>query len=82
MAIKLTLRLDARLIKRAKIYAKRHNTSVSQLVENYFLLLSRDAQKKETFVSSLPITATLRGIIKTTTISEKEYKDYLSKKYL
>ena len=34
---KLTLRLNKQLIEQAKQYAARHNLSVSELVETYFL---------------------------------------------
>jgi hypothetical protein len=36
MDAKLTLKLDSRVIARAKKYAKKHNTSLSQMVESYF----------------------------------------------
>ena len=36
---KLTLRLNKRLIEQAKAYAAKHNLSVSEMVETYFLNL-------------------------------------------
>jgi len=41
MEAKLTLKLDKRIIDSAKIYARKHNRSLSKLVENYFSHLSR-----------------------------------------
>lgn len=43
MQTKLTLRLDAELIKKAKIYARQKNTSVSKLVEKYFSVWKNNA---------------------------------------
>ncbi|MCL2381464.1 MAG: DUF6364 family protein [Treponema sp.] len=40
MNAKLTLKLDKKAIETAKNYAKRHNRSLSGMVENYFLNLS------------------------------------------
>lgn len=82
MSVKLTLRLDPLSIKRAKWYAKKHNTSVSQLVENYFVLLQNKQGTISNQLQHLPITASLRGILKKSTVTEIDYQDYLSKKYL
>ena len=42
MNTKLTLRLDDRLIDRAKRYSNRSGKSVSQLVSDYFALIEAD----------------------------------------
>ncbi len=80
MATKLTLRMDPLLIKEAKIYAKQHGKSVSQIVMDYFSLLSRVKDSREPL--SLPLTKSLRGVIKGAHISEKDYKKHLENKYL
>lgn len=81
MSIKLTLRLDESLIKRAKSYARRHGKSVSQIVADYFLLLNQMVSFEETS-ASLPLTRSLKGVLKKAKLSEKDYHAYLVKKYL
>ena len=76
MQNKLTLRLDESLIKRAKVYAKKNNKSLSQVVADYFQLLTRKTENTEVPV----ITQSLTGIIKDT--DEDDYKRHLEKKYL
>jgi cobalamin biosynthesis protein CobT len=39
MEAKLTLKLDKRAIDSAKMYAKKHNRSLSRMVEHYFINL-------------------------------------------
>jgi len=60
MEAKLTLKLDERAIEMAKIYAKRHNRSISGMVENYFWNLPSDSvyPKKHS-----PIVESLTGIL-------------------
>ena len=77
MQNKLTLRLDESLIKRAKIYAKNNNKSLSQVVADYFQLLTT----KRTENTEIPIiTQSLTGIIKG--VDEDDYKRHLEQKYL
>ena len=76
MQNKLTLRLDESLIKRAKVYAKKNNKSLSQVVADYFQLLTRKTENTEVPV----ITQSLTGIIKDT--DEDDYKRHLEEKYL
>ena len=47
MNTKLTLSLDSRVISKAKEYALDQRISLSELVENYFRLLTRDIQDQE-----------------------------------
>ena len=60
MEAKLTLKLDKRAIEMAKIYAKRHNRSISGMVENYFWNLPSNnvCPKKHS-----PIVESLTGIL-------------------
>ena len=74
---KLTIRVDARLIEQAKAYAEAHNTSVSQLVEAYFVNLNREAQSK----SPTPILDELTGILPEE-VNIEDYYDYLMEKYV
>lgn len=82
MNTKLTLTIEKEVIEIAKAYAKEKGQSLSELVENYFKLVTVDRREiKEEELS--PKVRKLRGIIKT----EKDF-DYkktlteeLSKKY-
>ena len=73
---KLTIRVDARLIEQAKAYAEAHNTSVSQLVEAYFVNLSREEPAKHA-----PITEELTGILPSDIDVDQIRLDYLMDKY-
>ena len=80
MDSKLTLKLNAEVIEQAKLYAKRTNTSVSKLIENYLsALTSKD--KEEVEIS--PIVESLTGIINLDDTEEyqKDYTDFLNEKY-
>ncbi len=84
MVTKLTLRLNAELIKQAKVYAKKKGKSVSQIVSDYFSLLNQrndGLAGKSKPSSSLPLTKSLRGVLKESDLSEKDYKKYLEDKY-
>lgn len=80
MSTKLTLRMSPLLIKRAKVYAKKHGKSVSQIVGDYFSLLNQKLETKK--MPLLPLTSSLRGVLKESKISEKDYKKHLEDKYL
>ena len=80
MSKKLTLRLSPALIKRAKTYAKQHETSVSQVVSDYFAVLNDTLDTNQPL--SLPITNSLKGLLKSSRITEEDYKKHLEKKYL
>lgn len=80
MTTKLTLRINPSLIKEAKIYAKQHGKSVSQIVGDYFSLLGRVSDYEKPL--SLPLTKSLRGVLKGINVSEQDYKKHLEKKYL
>ena len=80
MNTKLTLRIDADLIKTAKKYAENSGKSVSQLVSDYFYLLDKKKIKKSEQLG--PIVTSLRGSLKNSGIDKKDYKKYLEDKYL
>ncbi len=88
MNTKLTLRMDESLIAAAKDYAAARGSSVSQMVANYFAMLSQTAatssQRKNDETS--PVTRSLLGILKPipgqSQVSEDDYLDYLERKYL
>lgn len=78
---KLTLKLDNKVIEKAKSYAKRKNTSLSQLIESYlqFLTSSNKNDEEET----TPLVKSLSGILNAPkSLDYKEsYKKHLGKKY-
>ncbi len=82
MNTKLTLTIEKEVIEIAKEYAKEKGQSLSELVENYFKLVTVSRRKvKEKQLS--PKVRKLRGIIKTD--ENIDYKqtltEELSKKY-
>lgn len=82
MNTKLTLTIEKEVIKTAKEYAKEKGQSLSDLVENYFKLITRD--RREILPEQLsPRIQRLRGIM--TIDDDFDYKEVLteelSKKY-
>ena len=80
MQTKLTLRLDDKLISRAKSYARKSGKSVSQIVASYFSLLD-DEPGKETSEFT-PIVRSLKGSLTGAKVGKKDYHKYLEEKYL
>jgi len=75
MSTKLTLTIEKEVIQTAKEYAKEKGQSLSELVENYFKLITmnrREIKPKELS----PRVQQLRGIIKIK--EEVDYKQILS----
>lgn len=94
---KLTLRLDAQLIARAKSYASLQDRSLSQLVADYFAHLAPAAAQGGSHKPAAvrrpagPITAGLRGVLapaaqgkraKARLSDRDDYRAHLEKKYL
>ena len=80
MQTKLTLRLEDQLIEQAKSYAAQAGKSVSQIVADYFKLLTSDRIKPNS--PSAPITQSLRGLLKYSSLDETHYRKYLEEKHL
>ena len=79
MNTKLTLNIDDNVIEEAKSYAKNNSVSLSKLIENYLLSLTK-RNTEETKTS--PLVESLTGVISLESADyKKEYSDYLSKKY-
>jgi hypothetical protein len=76
---KLTVRLDARLIRRAKAYARRRGKSLSQMVQDFFLGL--EDQAEETATPRSPAVRSLTGALAGHKVSEQQYRDYLLRKH-
>lgn len=79
MQTKLTLRLDDRIIKKAKKIAQKNGKSLSKMVEDYFASLKIEGSKDEEQLT--PRVRSLKGLLRDAEINEKEYFDYLEKKY-
>ena len=92
--VKLTLRLDATLIERAKRYALEQDRSVSQLVADYFTHLAPgpeaagkgQAGRVASGMESGPITTRLRGSLRPPGTDKpppgrEDYRAHLEKKY-
>lgn len=79
MNTKLTLRMDQEVIACAKHEAGKRGKSVSQMVAEYFGSL-KAAPGGETAYP--PITASLLGALRGKSVSERDYKRHLRKKYL
>jgi len=80
MNTKLTLKLEKKVVSRAKRYAAQKKTSVSKLVERY---LSKITSGENPTEEISPLVKSLSGVI---TLPEgfdlkKDYGDYLIRKY-
>ncbi len=76
---KLTLSVDASVVKRAKAFAARRGTSVSSLVERYLDLVSRGPAAGDAPVT--PLLARLRAELDGLRPDEGAYRRYLARKY-
>lgn len=79
MNTKLTLRLDDRLIKRAKRYSDRSGKSVSQLVSDYFALIETDEPIPGTDLT--PRVRAMIGSLKGAVTTEDDYRRHLEEKH-
>ncbi len=79
MQTKLTIRVDSRLINRAKTHARRTGKSVSQLVADYFALL--DTPVSSEMDNLPPITRELYGALANAHVDEADYRGHLETKY-
>jgi hypothetical protein len=77
MNSKLTLRMDRGVIALAKKEAAQRGKSVSQMVGEFILSLSRSGAPR----AMPPVTASLRGLLKNKQVSEESYKKHLREKY-
>jgi hypothetical protein len=76
MGSKLTLSVDARVVREAKRYAAKRVTSVSHLVESYLRFVARPPRPTE---EDPPALKMLRGAAKG--IAPEEYDRHLVRKY-
>ncbi len=79
MQTKLTIRVDDRLISRAKVHARETGKSLSQLVADYFAILENTSTSD---VDNLPpITRELCGALADARVDEADYREHLAEKY-
>jgi hypothetical protein len=80
MNTKLTLKMDSRVITRAKGYAAKEGKSLSRMVETYFKLITGQKEKEEEIT---PLVKELSGVIRLKKDQDikADYTDYLGKKY-
>ena len=83
MNTKLTLTIEQEVIERAKRFAKKQNRSLSDIIENYLKILTKE-EKKEPEEKLSPITASLKGTFKMPKDMDynKELMKRLEDKYL
>ena len=77
---KLTLSLNEDVIENAKLYAKKHQISLSKLIEGYLQSVSKNQSKG---IEVTPLVKTLSGVIELPTDLDirAEYASYLINKY-
>lgn len=79
MQTKLTLRLDARLIRRAKAHARRRGKSLSQIVADFFVALDEPPEAADAPRS--PAVRSLAGALAGHKLAEEDYRAYLERKH-
>lgn len=79
MDTKLTLKLKNSIIENAKKYAKKHQISLSKMVENYLNAVTGNSKKN---IEVTPFVESLTGVINLENKDyKKDYSNYLSEKY-
>lgn len=78
MTSKLTLRLDADLIRQAKAHSRRTGRSVSRMVADYFAALDETPSVEEL----PPVVRSLKGILRGAELDGESYRRHLEERYL
>ena len=82
MHTKLTLRLEQRLIRRAKAYARRTGKSVSELVADFFGRLEAPQEEAPPRVAAQsPAVQSLVGALAGSRVDEAAYRAHLAEKH-
>lgn len=83
MNTKLTLTIEQEIIKRAKEYARSKNRSLSDIIENYLKMLTKEEKATDSRKLN-PIVKSLKGSFKIPKNMDykKELRDRLDQKYL
>lgn len=82
MNTKLTLTIEKEIIQRAKAYAKDKNRSLSDIIENYLKLLTKEEKTME-LEKLNPVVKSLKGSFKMPKHMDykKELRNRLEEKY-
>jgi len=82
MNTKLTLTIEQEIIKRAKDYAKEKNRSLSDIIENYLKVLTKEEEKQKDRKLN-PVVKSLKGSFKMpkNMAYKKELRNRLEEKY-
>ena len=83
MNTKLTLTIEREIIEKAKDYAKEKNRSLSDIIENYLKMLTKEERNSKSKKFN-PAVESLKGSFKMPKNIDykKELKNRLEKKYL
>jgi hypothetical protein len=76
METKLTLKLKKKTIERGKVFAKKRNTSLSRLIENYLNKVTNESEE----IEITPLVKSLSGVIHKK-LKKGDYASYLQNKY-
>lgn len=79
MQTKLTLRMDQKVIQRAKRYVKRNHRSLSKVVADYFFVLEDKGVVEEQWT---PLVRALKGVLAGRKKCHEHYRRHLEDKYL
>ncbi len=82
MNTKLTLTIEQNVIKRAKKYARRKGRSLSNIIENYLKVITKEESRDD--IEITPLVKSLKGSFKAPKDFDykKELSKRLSEKYL
>ncbi len=81
MDTKLTLKLNQRVIEKAKEYASNKKMSLSRIIETYLQSITSESESSEFQISPF-VKSIATGIEVPTDLDyKKEYSDYLMEKY-
>lgn len=82
MNTKLTLTIEQEIIKKAKDYAKEKNRSLSDIIENYLKILTKEEPKQKDKKLN-PVVKSLKGSFKMPKNMDykKELRNRLEEKY-
>jgi len=75
MNTKLTLTMEQTIIKKAKKYARQKGRSLSDIIENYLKIITKDKEKSD--IEITPLTKSLKGAFKAP--DDFDYKKQLTK---
>lgn len=76
-----TISVDDAAVERARRYAERHDTSIPELVNDFFSKLPLDDDAEDYMAGLGPIGRQFVGVAKGAEVDEEDYRRYLLEKY-